>query len=95
MLIPEIKFHTPQPMHPEERAAAKEVPVSSEEQALHDELMNLMHQESLAKAHNDDQMIAFEEEKRRISIAKGKEHVTPPNWVAAEYGSGACYFSDQ
>ncbi|GJU31685.1 ribonuclease H-like domain, reverse transcriptase, RNA-dependent DNA polymerase [Tanacetum coccineum] len=36
---------------------------------------NLMHQESLAKAHNDDQRIAFEEEKRRISIAKGKEHV--------------------
>ncbi|GJX03421.1 putative ribonuclease H-like domain-containing protein [Tanacetum coccineum] len=22
-------------------------------------------------------------------------YVTPPNWVAAEYGSGACYFSDQ
>nr|GEV29543.1 uncharacterized mitochondrial protein AtMg00810-like [Tanacetum cinerariifolium] len=22
-------------------------------------------------------------------------HVTPPNWVAAEYGSGACYFIDQ
>ncbi|GJZ87779.1 reverse transcriptase domain-containing protein, partial [Tanacetum coccineum] len=21
--------------------------------------------------------------------------VTPPNWVAAEYGSGACYFMDQ
>ncbi|GKD50812.1 hypothetical protein Tco_1279788 [Tanacetum coccineum] len=21
--------------------------------------------------------------------------VTPPNWVAAEYGPGACYFSDQ
>ncbi|GJW37318.1 ribonuclease H-like domain-containing protein [Tanacetum coccineum] len=67
--------HTAQPMHPEERTAAKEVPLSSEEQALHDELMNLMHQESLAKAHNDDQRIAFEEEKRRISIAKGKEHV--------------------
>ncbi|GJQ95838.1 putative ribonuclease H-like domain-containing protein [Tanacetum coccineum] len=31
--------------------------------------------ENLAKAHNDDQRIAFEEEKRRISIAKGKEHV--------------------
>ncbi|GJS39130.1 putative ribonuclease H-like domain-containing protein [Tanacetum coccineum] len=30
---------------------------------------------SLAKAHNDDQRIAFEEEKRRISIAKGKELV--------------------
>ncbi|GKD76093.1 hypothetical protein Tco_1334375, partial [Tanacetum coccineum] len=24
-----------------------------------------------------------------------KINVTPPNWVAAEYGSGACYFSDQ
>ncbi|GJU28323.1 hypothetical protein Tco_1166944 [Tanacetum coccineum] len=35
----------------------------------------LMHQESLAKAHNDDQRIAFEEEKRKISIAKGKEHI--------------------
>ncbi|GJS15946.1 putative ribonuclease H-like domain-containing protein [Tanacetum coccineum] len=67
--------HTAQPMHPEERTAAKEVSLSSEEQALHDELVSLMHQESLAKSHNDDQRIAFEEEKRRISIAKGKEHV--------------------
>ncbi|GJU70077.1 putative ribonuclease H-like domain-containing protein [Tanacetum coccineum] len=67
--------HTTQPMPPEERTAAKEVKLSSEEQALHDELISLMHQESLAKAHNDDQRIAFEEEKRRISIAKGKEHV--------------------
>ncbi|GJV99095.1 hypothetical protein Tco_1554347, partial [Tanacetum coccineum] len=25
----------------------------------------------------------------------GLHGVTPPNWVAAEYGSGACYFSDQ
>ncbi|GKD75552.1 hypothetical protein Tco_1333834, partial [Tanacetum coccineum] len=40
-----------------------------------DQLVSLMHQESLAKAHNDDQRIAFEEEKRRISIVKGKEHV--------------------
>ncbi|GJS50666.1 hypothetical protein Tco_0624028 [Tanacetum coccineum] len=68
--------HTAQPMHPEERTAAKEVPLSSEEQALHDELVSLMHQESLAKAHNDDQRIAFEEEKKRIAIAKGKEHST-------------------
>ncbi|GKE45999.1 hypothetical protein Tco_1473283 [Tanacetum coccineum] len=30
--------HTAQPMHPEERTAAKEVSLSSEEQALHDEL---------------------------------------------------------
>ncbi|GJV73397.1 putative ribonuclease H-like domain-containing protein [Tanacetum coccineum] len=67
--------HTAQPMHPEERTAAKEVPLSSEEQALHDELMNLMHQESLAKAHNDDQRIAFEEEKKRIALDKGKECV--------------------
>ncbi|GJR43355.1 retrovirus-related pol polyprotein from transposon TNT 1-94 [Tanacetum coccineum] len=67
--------HTAQPMHPEECTAAKEVSLSSEEQALHDELVSLMHQESLAKAHNDDQRIAFEEEKRRISIAKGKEQV--------------------
>ncbi|GJW09195.1 putative ribonuclease H-like domain-containing protein [Tanacetum coccineum] len=68
-------IHTAQPMPPEERTAAKEVKLSSEDQALHDELVSLMHQESLAKAHNDDQRIAFEEEKRRISIAKGKEHV--------------------
>ncbi|GJR40544.1 hypothetical protein Tco_1216228 [Tanacetum coccineum] len=67
--------HTTQPMPPEERTAAKEVKLSSEDQALHDELVSLMHQESLAKAHNDDQRTAFEEEKRRLSIAKGKEHV--------------------
>ncbi|GJV36863.1 putative ribonuclease H-like domain-containing protein, partial [Tanacetum coccineum] len=45
------------------------------EQALHDELVSLMHQESLAKAHNDDQRIAFEEEKKRIALDKGKECV--------------------
>ncbi|GJR51312.1 putative ribonuclease H-like domain-containing protein [Tanacetum coccineum] len=68
-------IHTTQYMPPVESTAAKEVKLSSEDQALHDELVSLMHQESLAKAHNDDQRIAFEEEKRRISIAKGKEHV--------------------
>ncbi|GJT01673.1 ribonuclease H-like domain-containing protein [Tanacetum coccineum] len=65
--------HTTQYMPPVESTAAKEVKLSSEDQALHDELVSLMNQESLAKAHNDDQRIAFEEEKRRISIAKGKE----------------------
>ncbi|GKF85775.1 hypothetical protein Tco_0253602 [Tanacetum coccineum] len=31
-----------------------------------------------------------------LSIAKVlADAVTPPNWVAAKYGSGACYFSDQ
>ncbi|GJW28554.1 putative ribonuclease H-like domain-containing protein, partial [Tanacetum coccineum] len=57
----------------EERTADKEVPLSSEEQALHDELVSLMHQESLAKSHNDAQRNAFEEEKRRIALTKGKE----------------------
>ncbi|GKC45612.1 putative ribonuclease H-like domain-containing protein [Tanacetum coccineum] len=66
-------IHAAQPMHSEERTADKEVPLSSEEQALHDELVNLMHQESLAKLHNDAQRNAFEEEKKRIALAKGKE----------------------
>ncbi|GJX21883.1 putative ribonuclease H-like domain-containing protein [Tanacetum coccineum] len=55
--------------------AAKEVPLSSEEQALHDELVSLMHQESLAKLHNDAQRTAFEKEKKRIALEKGKECV--------------------
>ncbi|GJR39849.1 ribonuclease H-like domain-containing protein [Tanacetum coccineum] len=50
--------------HSEERTADKEVPLSSEEQALHDELVSLMHQESIAKVHNDAQRNAFEKEKR-------------------------------
>ncbi|GJY37767.1 reverse transcriptase domain-containing protein [Tanacetum coccineum] len=29
------------------------------------------------------------------NIKKDKPIVTPPNWVAAEYGSGACYFMNQ
>ncbi|GJZ91396.1 hypothetical protein Tco_0663323 [Tanacetum coccineum] len=56
-------------------SANKEVPLSSEEQALHDELVNLMHQESLAKLHNDAQRNAFEKEKKRIALKKGKECV--------------------
>ncbi|GJZ20985.1 putative ribonuclease H-like domain-containing protein, partial [Tanacetum coccineum] len=66
-------IYAAQPMHSEERTADKEVPLSSEEQALHDELVNLMHQESLAKLHNDAQRNAFEEEKKKIALAKGKE----------------------
>ncbi|GJU13032.1 ribonuclease H-like domain-containing protein [Tanacetum coccineum] len=45
------------------------------EQALHDELVSLMHQESIAKLHNDAQRNAFEEEKRRIALEKGKVNV--------------------
>ncbi|GJS37394.1 putative ribonuclease H-like domain-containing protein [Tanacetum coccineum] len=59
--------------HSEERTADKEVPLSSEEQALHDELVSLMHQESIAKVHTDAQRNTFEEEKRRIALKKGKE----------------------
>ncbi|GJW99979.1 putative ribonuclease H-like domain-containing protein [Tanacetum coccineum] len=68
-------IHTAQTMHSEEHTADKEVPLSSEEQALHDELVSLMHQESLAKLHNDAQRTAFEKEKKRIALEKGKECV--------------------
>ncbi|GJS90053.1 hypothetical protein Tco_0772689 [Tanacetum coccineum] len=61
-----------QDKHSEEYTADKEVPLSSEEQALHDELVSLMHQESIAKIHNDAQRNAFEKEKRRIALEKGK-----------------------
>ncbi|GKA24666.1 hypothetical protein Tco_0710699 [Tanacetum coccineum] len=64
-----------QDKHSEEYPADKEVPLSSEEQALHDELVSLMHQESLAKSHNDAQRNAFEKEKREIDLEKGKECV--------------------
>ncbi|GKF73020.1 hypothetical protein Tco_0219352, partial [Tanacetum coccineum] len=30
-----------------------------------------------------------------VAIFPASVYVTPPNWVAAEKGSGACYFSDQ
>ncbi|GJW15729.1 putative ribonuclease H-like domain-containing protein, partial [Tanacetum coccineum] len=68
-------IHAAQNKPSEERTANKEVPLSSEEQALHDELVNLMHQESLAKLHNDAQRNAFEKEKKRIALEKGKECV--------------------
>ncbi|GKG46464.1 hypothetical protein Tco_0501310, partial [Tanacetum coccineum] len=31
----------------------------------------------------------------RIDTLEDTGSVTPPNWVAAEYGSGACYFMNQ
>ncbi|GJT42564.1 putative ribonuclease H-like domain-containing protein [Tanacetum coccineum] len=68
-------IHAAQPKHSEERPADKEVPLSSDEQALHDELVSLMHQESLAKLHNDAQRTAFEKEKKRTTLEKGKECV--------------------
>ncbi|GJR54869.1 ribonuclease H-like domain-containing protein [Tanacetum coccineum] len=46
-------IHAVQNKPSEERTADKEVPLSSDEQALHDELVSLMHQESLAKLHNE------------------------------------------
>ncbi|GKF64080.1 hypothetical protein Tco_0187528 [Tanacetum coccineum] len=68
-------IHAAQNKPSEERTTDKEVPSSSEEQALHDELVSLMHQESLAKLHNDAQRNAFEKEKKRIALEKGKECV--------------------
>ncbi|GJQ98191.1 hypothetical protein Tco_0009330 [Tanacetum coccineum] len=68
-------IHAAQPMHSEERTADKEVSLSSKEQALHDELVNLMHQESLAKLHHDAQRTAFKEEKKRIALAKEKGYL--------------------
>ncbi|GJZ36592.1 putative ribonuclease H-like domain-containing protein [Tanacetum coccineum] len=41
----------------------------------HDVILSLMHQESIAKVHNDAQRNAFEEEKRRIALEKGKESI--------------------
>ncbi|GJU22070.1 putative ribonuclease H-like domain-containing protein [Tanacetum coccineum] len=71
----DLELLTPSMNYIPERTADKEVPLSSEEQALHDELVSLMHQESLAKSHNDAQRNAFEEEKRRIALEKGKDSV--------------------
>ncbi|GKE96233.1 hypothetical protein Tco_1581088, partial [Tanacetum coccineum] len=68
-------IHAAQNTHSEECTADKEIPLSSEDQALHDELVSFMHQESIAKIHNDAQRNAFEKEKRRIALAKGKESV--------------------
>ncbi|GJZ29385.1 hypothetical protein Tco_0574032 [Tanacetum coccineum] len=68
-----IVHNAAQNKHSEERTADKEVPLPSEEQALHDELVSLMHQESNSKVHNDAQRNAFEEEKRRIALKKGTE----------------------
>ncbi|GJY10233.1 putative ribonuclease H-like domain-containing protein [Tanacetum coccineum] len=63
--------HTTQSMPPEERTAAKEVTLSSEDQALHDELVGLMHLESLAKDIMMIKGLLLKRKKRRISIAKG------------------------
>ncbi|GJS93462.1 retrovirus-related pol polyprotein from transposon TNT 1-94 [Tanacetum coccineum] len=41
----------------------------------HDVILSLMHQESIAKVHNDAQRNAFEEEKRRMTLEKGKESI--------------------
>ncbi|GJV04285.1 hypothetical protein Tco_1337854 [Tanacetum coccineum] len=70
-----------QDKHSEEYTADKEVPLSSEEQALHDELVSLMHQESIAKVHNDAQRNAFEKEKRRIALEKDSDDDVPKDGV--------------
>ncbi|GJR76513.1 hypothetical protein Tco_0088878 [Tanacetum coccineum] len=59
------------PVRKENYADSKEQGISCDDvEDLDDQqFINLM------PSHNDDQRIAFEEEKRRISIVKGKEHV--------------------
>ncbi|GJR44828.1 putative ribonuclease H-like domain-containing protein [Tanacetum coccineum] len=57
------------PMHSEEGTADKEVPLSFEEQALHNELMRLMHQVISYKTHNDAQRLLLK--KRR---GNSKDH---------------------
>ncbi|GJU16826.1 putative ribonuclease H-like domain-containing protein [Tanacetum coccineum] len=84
-------INTVQHKHSEERTADKEVPLSFEEQALHDELVSLMHQESLAKLHNDAQRNAFEKEKKRIALEKGKECVDSTFTLNTEEGGAADY----
>ncbi|GJV11518.1 putative ribonuclease H-like domain-containing protein, partial [Tanacetum coccineum] len=65
--------HGPSIKHSEERTADKEVPLSSGEQALHDELVSLMHQESIAKVICAQRKTkALDEEKRRIAPENGK-----------------------
>ncbi|GJS49546.1 uncharacterized mitochondrial protein-like protein [Tanacetum coccineum] len=66
--------HTAQPMHPEERTAAKEIPLSSEEQTL---MMSFEfeHQESLAKLIMIIKGLLFERGKRRISNCKGGKEI--------------------
>ncbi|GJU65125.1 putative ribonuclease H-like domain-containing protein [Tanacetum coccineum] len=71
--IPDDILNAVQNTNSEEITANKDISLSSEEQALHDELVNLMHQESLAKTYNDAQRNTFEEEKKRIAVQRRKE----------------------
>ncbi|GJT04251.1 hypothetical protein Tco_0838713 [Tanacetum coccineum] len=47
------------------------------------------------KAWFRDTRLKKQQKKKDIEKSNKRRSVTPPNWVAAEYGSGACYFSDQ
>ncbi|GKG26213.1 hypothetical protein Tco_0399359 [Tanacetum coccineum] len=67
-------IHAAQNKPSEERTADKEVPLSSDEQALHEQAL-LLTKKFLAKLHNDAQRTAFEKEKKRIALEKGKECV--------------------
>ncbi|GJS29747.1 ribonuclease H-like domain-containing protein [Tanacetum coccineum] len=81
----------------------QEVPnIVPEEQALQMSFVSLMHQESIAKVHNDAQRNAFEEEKRRIALEKGKEisffdarqHYLPSSDLNLPHTSGMDTFTD-
>ncbi|GKE86992.1 retrovirus-related pol polyprotein from transposon TNT 1-94, partial [Tanacetum coccineum] len=49
----------------------------------------------VAKGYRQEEGIDFEESFAPVARIEAIRIVTPPNWVAAEYGSGACYFIDQ
>ncbi|GJV20414.1 hypothetical protein Tco_1369434 [Tanacetum coccineum] len=87
----------------QENQKGKEVPnIVPEEQALQMSFVSLMHQESIAKVHNDAQRNAFEEEKRRIALEKGKEisffdarqHYLPSSDLNLPHTSGMDTFTD-
>ncbi|GJY35577.1 ribonuclease H-like domain-containing protein [Tanacetum coccineum] len=58
--------------HSEEHTADKEVPLSSEEQALHDELVSLMHQESLAKLILMSKGMPLKRKRKNIALEREK-----------------------
>ncbi|GJV35736.1 putative ribonuclease H-like domain-containing protein [Tanacetum coccineum] len=66
-------IHAAQPMHLEESTADNEVSLSFDEQDLHDELVNLMHQESLVKLHHGSQRTRLLERKKESELHLHKE----------------------
>ncbi|GJT24719.1 putative ribonuclease H-like domain-containing protein [Tanacetum coccineum] len=87
------------PVRKENYADSKEQGISCDDVEDLDDQQFIVHtaqpmhteEQSLAKAHNDDQRIAFEEEKKRIALDKGKECVdstftlSTANYTSSKY----------